>query len=205
LWRAFATRTDGFFLTGGAALVCYLGHRETEDLDFASLDRALAVGAAQLEVAAATIGAGVVEERLESAAGPEKGRRRFRVRRGDEQTKVDLIRPDRPGYLRPDILDGCAIDRKEQLFVNKLAALASRSEPRDLVDLRALEADGQTLEGAAERVRERLGFSAAALANSLRGWHIPADAALPESVTVAELEAYRRDLIARLARLAFPR
>lgn len=208
LLREFASREYRFFLTGGAALAgFYLGHRETEDLDFATLEDALSEGAQQLVAAATAIGANATEERLESASGPEAGRRRFHVRRDDETTKVDLLAPDRQGYLARDTIDGIPMDRPEQILVNKLVMLATRArhEPRDLVDIRALEQAGFKLEDAAHAAQARLGFSPAVLASYLRELRLREDTSLPRGTSLAELEAYRRDLIDRLTRMAFPR
>lgn len=209
LLREFTSREPRFFVTGGAALTgFYLGHRETDDLDFATFDAALSQGVDHLAAATTALGAEITEERLESASGPETGRRRFHVRRGDEQTKVDLLTPDRHGYLEPNTRDGIAVDRPEQILVNKLVMLAAwerRQDPRDLVDIRALEQAGYRIDDAAQTAQARLGFSPAVLASYLREWRLGPDTPLPQGLSPADLEAYRRALIDRLTRMAFPR
>jgi hypothetical protein len=46
------------------------------------------------------------------------------------------------------ILGGVRVDPPEEILANKLCTLLSRSEPRDLIDVRALEALGLDLDDA---------------------------------------------------------
>lgn len=127
------------------------------------------------------------------------------LRRGDETTKVDLVLETVPQAheLKRD-LDGIRVDPPEEIFANKLCTLLSRGEPRDLVDLRALERAGYSLEAAFPlAMRKDGGLTPAQLRDVLRDWRIGGDA-LIHGVPAAELDAYRRELIDRLARMAFP-
>jgi hypothetical protein len=130
--RAWFTRSSEFFLTGGGALVGYLGApRTTDDLDlftdlpeaFEQVDRL--VGEVCREVGATARG-------LRST--PEF--RRYRIARADESSVLDLVL-DRVPQLSPDkdLRDGVRLDSPTELLVNKLCALVSRSEPRDFVDV----------------------------------------------------------------------
>lgn len=66
------------------------------------------------------------------------------VRRGDEAVVVDLVR-EYVFQLEPKKgkINGIRIDSPEEILANKLCALLSRSEIRDLVDVRETRGDGQ--------------------------------------------------------------
>jgi hypothetical protein len=97
------------------------------------------------------------------------------------------------------------IDPPDEIFANKLCALLGRAEIRDLVDVRALEQVGLSLEQAlAAGARKDGGLTAAQLAFVLSQIEIGANTPLPATVTPAELEVYVRDLIDRLVTLAKP-
>jgi hypothetical protein len=147
----------GWTLTGGGALAgVYLGHRTTEDLDlflygarsFAREPRAVedALVADGLEVATVQRSPGFV---------------RLEVDDGHDRIVVDLVaepvpRVDEPLVLRP----GLWVDSAYEILVNKLGALLSRSELRDLEDVRALVAIGVDLDRAIRDVsRKDGGFS----------------------------------------------
>ncbi|MBK7601491.1 MAG: nucleotidyl transferase AbiEii/AbiGii toxin family protein [Acidobacteria bacterium] len=75
--------------------------------------------------------------------------RRVLVQRGDEAVVVDLIRE----YVvqvspKKQIIGNIRVDPPEEIMANKLCALLSRSEIRDLVDVRALELAGYKFEDA---------------------------------------------------------
>ena len=199
---AFFEREGRFFLTGGGALAGFhLGHRETNDLDFFTTDDALEDGEAALGDAAAALGASL--ERVRTA--PDFRRRV--VRRAGESVVVDLVR-DRVPQVRPEkpILDGVRVDPPEEIFANKLCTLLSRSEPRDLVDVRALEGLGLDLDAAlAGASLKDGGLTPGQLAWVLSEITIGDDARVPGNVGVPELRAYLADLIARLSKRAFPK
>jgi len=199
---AFFEREGRFFLTGGGALAgFYLGHRETNDLDLFTTDDVLDEGEAALRDAAASLGASI--ERVRTA--PEFRRRV--VRRSGESVVVDLVR-DRVPQARPEkpILEGVRVDPPEEIFANKLCTLLSRSEPRDLVDVRGLEALGLDLDAAlAAASLKDGGLTPGQLAWVLSEVVIGDDARLPGDVTVPELRAYLADLVDRLSKRAYPK
>ena len=97
------------------------------------------------------------------------------------------------------------MDPADEIFANKLCTLLGRSEIRDLVDVRALEGLGLSLEAAlAAGRRKDGGLSPAQLAWVLSEISIGEKAALPGSVTPGELRDYLRGLVDRLVRLAHP-
>jgi predicted nucleotidyltransferase component of viral defense system len=199
---AFFEREGRFFLTGGAALAgFYTGHRGTNDLDFFTTEDVLEEGEVALREAAVSLGASI--ERVRTA--PEFRRRV--VRRSDESVVVDLVR-DRVPQVRPEktLRGGIRVDPPEEIFANKLCTLLSRSEPRDLVDVRALEALGLDLDDAlAAASRKDGGLTPGQLAWVLSEVTIGDDARLPGDVSVSELRAYLADLVGRLSRRAYPK
>jgi len=199
--RAFFARERRFFLTGGGALVgFYLGHRETEDIDLFATQAVLEEGLQVLAVAAADLGASI--ERL--AEHPHI--KRSLIRRGEETLKVELVFETATQWFpEKREIDGILVDPPEEILANKLCTLLSRAEIRDLVDVLALERQGFRIEDALPAAMKKDGgLTPAQLAAVLSEWQLGADALIPGGISVAELDAYRRELIRRLARLAFP-
>lgn len=199
--REFFGRENHFYLTGGAALVgFYLGHRETNDLDLFTLENEIENGFAITRDVAQALGAGV--EAIQTA--PDF--RRLLVKRGDEAVVVDLVREyvfqlDREKRE----IGGIRIDSAEEILANKLCALLSRSEIRDLVDVRELEKAGLDLENALSVAQQKdTGLTPAQLAWVLNQIGFGDDLIPPGNVSIIELQDYIHDLIARLKRLAFP-
>lgn len=133
--------------------------------------------------------------------------RRLLVRRNDEAIVVDLVRE----YVfqittEKSMINGVRIDSPEEIMANKLRALLSRSEIRDLVDVRELELAGLSLESAL-KVAERKdsGLTPAQLAWILNQIEIDGDSTLPGEVSVSEISDYLAGLIDRLKRLALPK
>jgi len=200
--REFFGRENRFYLTGGAALVgFYLGHRETNDLDLFTLENEIENGFRLAGEVAKVLNADV--ESIQTS--PDF--RRLLIRRDAEAIVVDLvweyvfqISPEKP------VINGIRVDSPEEILANKLCALLSRSEIRDLVDVRELEKAGFNLEDALSAAqRKDTGLTAAQLAWVLNQIKFGDDAAPPGDVSVIELRDYLNDLIARLKRLAFPK
>lgn len=199
--REFFRRENRFFLSGGAALVgFYFGHRTTLDLDLFTLENEVENGFRLVNEVAKELKANV--ESIQTA--PDF--RRLLVRRDTEAVVVDLIR-EYVFQLEPEKreINGIRIDSPEEILANKLCALLSRSEIRDLVDVRELEKAGFNLEDALSAAqRKDTGLTAAQLAWVLNQIKFGDDAAPPGDVSVIELRDYLNGLIARLKRLAFP-
>jgi len=99
------------------------------------------------------------------------------VRDGDASVVVDLVADPTPIAERPQptLLGGVSIliDTPHQLLVNKLCALLSRSELRDLVDVRELLAAGGDLFRALDDCpRQDAGFSPLTFGWSVRGLRV---------------------------------
>ncbi len=202
LLLAFFEQERGFFLTGGAALAgFYLHHRETTDLDFFTHDgEAFERGAFALRAAAAQLGAEV------SIKQDAPGFKRYLVTRGDDSVLVDTVW-ERVKAAYPDKKEEGRIilDSPEEITVNKLTTLVSRSEPRDVVDLMLLERFGLSIDAALPKALEKDGgCTPATLAWVLSQVRIPEGAALPGDVSAAETRAFLAGLVERLLRAAAP-
>ncbi|HSN98862.1 MAG TPA: nucleotidyl transferase AbiEii/AbiGii toxin family protein [Candidatus Nanopelagicales bacterium] len=205
--RAFFQHEQRFFLTGGAALAGFhLKHRRTADLDLFTTPSALGEGGdldagdAGLKAAAQQIGA-----TIENIVTSPDFRRRL-VRRGSEGVMVDLV-IDRAAQGHPEKqrMGEIRVDLPEEILANKLCTLLSRSEPRDLVDVYALQRAGFSLEQALPvAARKDGGLTPANLAWLLAQIEIGDDARIPGGIQPAELRAAIADWVALLTRLAHP-
>ncbi len=201
LLQAFFRRETRYFLTGGAALAGFhTGHRGTEDLDLFTTEDALADGERALAAAAAELGASV--ERVQTA--PDFRRRL--VRRGAEAVIVDLVR-DRVRQINADKprVGTIRVDPPEEILVNKLCALLSRAEIRDLVDVAVLADLGFSIESALPLAAKKdAGFTSSQLAWVLEQTSIGDDARIPEGRTAPDLRRFVKSLIELLRHAAFP-
>lgn len=195
----------GVYLSGGAALSAfYLQHRQSYDLDFFASEVEWVSEMAQwLEEESRARGWDLESVRT------TPGFRRFVIRRGDEETLLDIVHEpvpqevpleDKPRWraLRYDALD--------DLIANKLAALLGRGDPKDLVDLFFVEESGQdVIEHLAAAARKDAGLDAASLAWVLKS--MPTDPnrlLLLRPLTEEQLARFRDDLVARVLRGAHP-
>ena len=158
----------GWVLSGGGSLVGFhLAHRTTRDLDLfvrgsRSLDP-LTLRAVEDHLVAA----GLTLTRQTTSAHFVRW-----LVTGDETTVLDLIADPVPA-IEPSLartIGGVVIqvDSAPEILANKLCALLSRTELRDLVDVRGLLATGLPLEaGLAGAAQKDAGFSPLVLANLL--------------------------------------
>jgi hypothetical protein len=197
---AFFHREHRFFLTGGAALVGFhLKHRETHDLDLFTLEDVMTEGFLVVQEVAQQMNATL--ESLQTS--PDF--RRLLLRRGNEAIVIDLVR-ERVAQAIPEKLQvgEIRVDPPEEILANKLCALLSRSEIRDLVDVRALEAIGYPLEDAFTAAQQKdRGLTPAQLGWVLQQIELGDDVVPPGDVSRQELQEYLDNLIARLKKLSF--
>ncbi len=197
----FFRRDSHFFLTGGAALAgFYLGHRVTEDLDLFTLENEMESGTRLVNDVAASIGASV--EPIQTS--PDF--RRFLLDRANESVVVDLVR-EYVFQLDADkqVINGIRIDTREEIMANKLCALLSRSEIRDLVDVYELEKAGIDIIAALKTAAIKdSGLTPGQLAWVLGQIELGDSLDLPENLSIADLRTYLNDLISRLSLLAYP-
>ena len=201
LLEEFFRVSEGFFLTGGAALAGFhLGHRQTHDLDFFTTGGDLESGVRALRSAAARLGADCVE----TTTSPDF--RRLLVSGRDESLIVDLVFERAPQIHTEKLAIGSIrVDPVDEIFANKLCALLGRAEIRDLVDVFVLEREGLSLEqGLAAGQRKDGGLTPAQLAWVLSQIVVSESEAIPGDVPRDGLDRYRRDLIDRLLVLARP-
>lgn len=197
----FFRHENRFFLSGGAALVGFhLGHRETHDLDLFTLEDALENGFAVASESARQLGASI--ESIQTT--PDF--RRLLVRGETEAILVDLVRERVfQATTEKPVINGIRVDPPEEILANKLCALLSRSEIRDLVDVRALELAGYRIEDALSvAVAKDSGLTPAQLGWVLSQIEFGDDLIPPGGISTEELRHYLSDLLARLTRQAFP-
>lgn len=199
--KRFFAHENRFFLTGGAALVgFYLHHRLTEDLDLFTLENEIENGVALIREVAEEMNATI--ESLQTS--PDF--RRLLLRRGEESIVVDLVRE----YVfqvdsKKRVVNGIRLDSPEEILANKLCALLSRLEIRDLVDVLALEKAGYSVESALEAAAQKdTGFTPAQLVWVLNQIKFGVDLVPPGGVSRLEIEEYLRGLIIKLTKAAFP-
>ena len=190
--QAFFARENRFFLSGGAALVgFYFGHRETHDLDLFTLENEIEDGSRLAGEVAKELNASV--ESIQTS--PDF--RRLLLKREREAIVIDLVRE----YVfqierEKPVINGIRVDTPEEILANKLCALLSRSEIRDLVDVRELENAGFSLENALQTAaRKDSGLTPAQLAWVLNQIKLGDDLQPPGNVSVSELRGYLSDLI----------
>ncbi len=197
----FFQKEQRFFLTGGAALAGFhLGHRETDDLDLFTTAYVLNEGRQVLEAVAVSLGAEL------HGISDSPTHKRFAIRRGSENVKIDLVHDTHQLRAKVILDDIIRVDSIEEIAANKLTAILSRSEIRDLVDLKALEAAGVSIEDVMPLAMAKDGgLSPGQLLAVIAELTIGDDAIIPGGETPASLRRYVETLIDRLARLAFPR
>ncbi len=130
---------------------------------------------------------------------------RFLVGRDEDGVVVDLVRDRVPQLLAKTVVaDAIRLDSMREIAANKLTTLVNRSEPRDLVDLRALLETGLSLDTVlADAVRKDLSADPATLAWVLSTSSLP-EAGVPEGYLHADLLAFRAELEADLRRRSAP-
>jgi hypothetical protein len=102
--------------------------------------------------------------------------RRFLLRSASEGVVVDLVKDVSPQLLKKISVGRVVIDSVQEILANKLCALLSRTEVRDLVDVARLEEAGNDPIAAIELAfRKDAGMSAGQLAWVLSSFPIPAD------------------------------
>jgi len=137
-----AAREHGFALAGGHALIVHgIVDRPTEDVDLFT-DEADGVQAAAALVVTALERAGLdVEEIAETTElgdvfdGFERDMVEFEVRGGAHVVRLQMVRFDRG--RRPVVMDIGPVLHLDDVIGTKVAALATRAYPRDIIDVAA--------------------------------------------------------------------
>lgn len=205
--RTLATLNPPWTLTGGGALVgVHLGHRTTRDLDLFWRARS-ELGPAAADAQSLLRAAGLDVAALRTAPAFAE----LRVSDGNDVCIVDLVAEPFPPVeppLQAKIGDATiVVDSMHEILVAKLTALLSRTELRDLVDVRALLEAGADLTAAVrDAPRKDTGFSAMTLAWVLHTFQAgPLARAMGWSEEqTAGIDAWRQQLIDRLTRMTRP-
>jgi len=186
-------------LTGGGALAgFYTQHRDTRDLDLFFRDQRT-LGMAVMDVRTRLEACGFSVAVLRSTPTFSQ----LDVRDASGTVILDLVADPTPVAEVPRSVTvgpvSILIDTPYQLLVNKLCALLSRSELRDLVDVRALVAsDADLMRALTDCPGQDAGFSPLSFAWALNGLPLERLARArgwPDD-TIAELASFRAHLIA---------
>jgi predicted nucleotidyltransferase component of viral defense system len=198
LRRFFDCRNE-FFLTGGAALVGFhLHHRVTHDLDFFTVADAIDQGERTLRDIAGSLS--LEMETLRRS--PDF--RRFLLQGQFEGVVVDLAKDASPQVLEKMSIGRIVVDSPREILANKLCALLSRVEVRDLVDVARLEEAGLDAIAALDLAGQKdAGLTASQLAWVLSTFPID-DSASDYGMRREELQDFRESLVRRLTAAAFP-
>lgn len=151
---AFFSKTDHFFLTGGAALIGFYGiSRLTNDLDLFTLDEDVFAHCDGLVISAVKeVGANVSVLR----AYPHF--RRYHLQREAEVLEIDLVCEFAPQIVKEKLFkDGVRVDDLKEIAVNKVCTIVGRSEVRDLWDLHQLVQRGYDLDTLIEQANRKDG------------------------------------------------
>ena len=205
--RVLASLQPPWTLTGGGALAgIHLGHRETRDLDLFWRNRP-DLGFSTRDAESALRADGLEVRGLRTAPTFAE----LRVGDGQQVCMVDLVAepfgPVEPPQRAEVLGASVAVDTAHEILVSKLAALLSRSELRDLVDVKALlEAGGDLDRALRDAPRKDAGFSPLTLAWVLKGF---APATLARALGLGpteteEITAFHRQLQERIAAAAAP-
>lgn len=204
--RTVAGIVPAWRLAGDAALAGFHArHRATRDLDLFWLGKDL--GQLDAEILRRLGAAGFAGQVLQR----DPAFCRLRVARGSDVVVVDLVADPVPAVVDPaehalgDVR--VLVDRPHEILVTKLCALLSRSELRDLEDVRALlDAGGDLARALADAPRKEAGFSPVTLAWVLEQLPIAAmGRALGRTVDEShELEVFREGLVGRILAAAKP-
>ena len=187
---------DGWRLTGGGALAGYhLGHRTTADLGLFFGERSR-LDTEPVEVLGRLRVAGMDVRPVQTTPGFE----RHLVERGAERVILDLVADPVPTLHDPERHPpGILVDSAQEILTNKVTALLSRAEVRDLVDVMALVEAGSDLDQAlTDAPKKDGGFSPMTLAWVLGQFPLRAAASL--GFDAEGLGAFRDELVDRLTR-----
>jgi predicted nucleotidyltransferase component of viral defense system len=198
--RRFFDRRDEFFLTGGAALAGFhLHHRVTHDLDFFTSADAIDEGERTLRDVAESLSLDMETLRR----SPDF--RRFLLQGASEGVIVDLVKDASPQVLEKMSIGRIVVDSPREILANKLCALLSRTEVRDLVDVARLEEAGfDPIAALHLAAKKDAGMTAGQLAWVLSGFPIPADEALQYGMPRKDLHDFRESFVRKLTAAAFP-
>lgn len=177
----------------GALIGFHLGHRTTRDLDLAFRPM-VELGEIPREVEARLRRAGLRVARVQTAVSFV----RLQVTDHSDTIEVDIVAdPTEPVEPPAQPRPGVHVDTARELLAQKLSALLSRTELRDLEDVGALlDAGGDLAQGLRDAAARDGGFSPPTLAWLLQAF--PIERAQDEGRDPGRLDAIRSQLVAAL-------
>lgn len=197
--RLLSELPDRPILFGGGAIVgIHAPHRTTYDLDLMWCPTA-ELGDRTTMVERALVADGLAVERMVTSPAFV----RLRVSSESESTIVDLVAEPAVRAREAVEVSGVPVwaPPAVDLLTDKLCALLSRQEGRDLQDVHALIGAGESLDAALRLAPNRdSGFSALTLAWLLRGWPMGAvaKAAGWDAEMVTTMSTFRDEFVAAL-------
>jgi len=205
---ALAALEPAFTLTGGGALAgVHLGHRTTRDLDLFWRERAKLDDLAE-KVSERLLGQGLTVSTIQTS----QTFHRFQVADGQETCLIDLVAEPFSALVPPMRVpvagNELLVDTSREILASKLTTLLSRSELRDLQDVKALlDAGGDLEQAVGDAAQKDGGFSPLTLAWVLRSFEIRpiAEAVGWSEEEVVELEEFQRWLLDQLAKSGTPK
>jgi hypothetical protein len=183
-----------FYLAGETAVAHHLGHRQSIDLDFFSLDRRV-----NLETLSEEVADSIPEAQILSKTDAV-----LRIRVGS--TPVDLVRYRYPPLARPEPGPrGFPVAGLLDLAAMKLAAISTRGIRRDFWDLYVILRSGIPLREAGEAYVKRFGVGQADLYQVARSLTYFGEAekarTLPKGLTRDEWGRIKRFFLAQAPKL----
>ena len=205
--EALAELQPTWTLTGGGALVgFYTKHRETRDLDL-FFHHQTSLGTVVGDASERLASAGLSVASLRSSPTFAQ----LSVGDGSDTVVLDLVADPTPiaEVASQQVIGSTKIlvETPHQLLVNKLCALLSRSELRDLVDVRALlDAGGDLLRALPDCPKQDAGFSPLTFSWAVKGIAIDklARALSWPTDEIDALSTFRDDLVDRVVGAARP-
>jgi Domain of unknown function (DUF1814). len=197
-------KTDrSFFLTGGTALgVFYLQHRFSQDLDLftmSSIDWHLV----ENETRAV---AELINAHCESLSLTPFFHR-YKLTRNNETEIIDFIVEKVPQRDENKCRFGdIIVDTLNEIGINKMCMLISRSELKDIIDLYYLEQSGFKIEDHIEDAKQKEGgFEPAVISHLLSTMEIDSiPFYLKKPLQLHELKTYVENLRKRMAEISYP-
>ena len=203
--KEFFSIEKRFFLTGGSALgIFYLDHRLSYDLDFFTCEKN--INWKEIE---GTIG--LISNKIDASFEHIKSAptfHRFQLVRNNEIELIDFVIEyvEQIDSVKNNI-SGMIIDTKNEISVNKICTLLSRSETKDIIDLYFLHNEGFDIVKNIENAQKKdAGLEPAILSfllSSITIKDIPNY--MLKEISVNEINSFISDLQIKLADIAFPK
>jgi len=200
---SFFKINHNFFLTGGTALgVFYLQHRLSMDLDLFTMNPVQwHVLENETRDVANSIGASCESITLTPFF------HRYKLTRHNETEIIDFVVEKVPQKdEKKCYFDNIIVDTLDEIGVNKMCMLISRSELKDIIDLYFLEQSGFTIENHIEDAkRKEGGFEPAIVSHLLSTLEIDSiPLYLKKPLLIQDLKMYVEKLRKRMAEIAYP-